>query len=277
MTVGLAGKSIVLEANDLRHRVLSYGAPDAQPVLLLPGITSPAGTADFLATRIADLGFAVIVPDIRGRGDTDTPPPGNYRLQDYAADVHGIVRELGLVAPIVIGHSMGARIAAAYAVDHAGPEHNLIVLVDPPLSGPGRDPYPTGLDSFMAQLNEAKAGTTVEAVRRFYPKWPERELLLRIELLPTCDETAVRETHAGFEQEDFFPYWRHLAPPTVLLYGADSPVVTAAGVADLAEANPDIPRIAIPEAGHMIPWDNFDGFFKELAPLLTRTAGQGGR
>ncbi|MBB3064500.1 alpha/beta fold hydrolase [Limibacillus halophilus] len=268
MKVQIAGKSQYVEANGLRHHLLTYGNAGAPAVFMLPGITSPAATADFLAIRIAALGFTVYVPDIRGRGQTEIAPPGGYRLSDYAADVHGLIRALGLHKPVIIGHSMGARIAAAYATTYAMEDHGLLVLVDPPVCGPGRGGYPTSLESFMTQLKEAKAGTTLDEVRRFYPKWPERELQLRIEVLPQCDETAVRESHAGFETENFFPYWERITQPAVLIYGGNSPVVTREGAADLARANPTIRLYCVREAGHMIPWDNEAGFFQTLEPIL---------
>jgi len=44
--------------------------------------------------------------------------------------------------------------------------------------------------------------------------------------------------------------------PTVLLHGADSPVVTAAGVAEARAVNPAARFVSIPDAGHMVFWDN---------------------
>ena len=273
-TVEIRGKSVELRANGLRHRVLRYGEPGSHDLLLLPGITSPAVTADFLAVLFAGMGFRVTVPDIRGRGESDRAPAGQYRLTDYAADVAGIVDELGLRRPVLVGHSMGARIAAAYAVLHAPDDHGLLVLVDPPTSGPGRGPYPTTRESFLQQLHEAQAGTDADAVRRFYPKWPERELQLRAEVLASCDETAVLETHEGFETEDFFAYWARLTQPVVLIRGGDSPVVPPAAVAELQRTQPGIDIDTVPDAGHMVPWDNLGGFLDALRPRLLAHAGQ---
>ena len=135
---------------------------------------------------------------------------GDERMH-YADDLAGVIGALGLGDPIVLGHSMGARIAAAWHVLHGG--RGPLVLADPPLSGPGRGPYPTSWAAFRTQLDEARRGTTPEEMRRFYPKWPERELLIRAQELPSCDETAVRETHEGFETEDFFPYWERIGRP----------------------------------------------------------------
>jgi N-formylmaleamate deformylase len=267
-SVDITGESVEVEANGLRHRVLRYGRPGNRDLLLLPGITSPAVTADFLAVLFADLGYRVGVPDIRGRGLSDRAPAGEYRLIDYAADVAGLVAALDLRAPVIVGHSMGARIAAAYAVLHASADHGLLLLVDPPTSGPDRGPYPTSREAFLRQLHEAQQGTDAEAVRRFYPKWPERELQLRADVLASCDETAVLETHEGFETEDFFPYWSELTQPVVLIRGGDSPVVPLAAVADLRRARPDIEIVTVPGAGHMVPWDQLDGFLDAVRPHL---------
>jgi N-formylmaleamate deformylase len=267
-TVEITGESIEVQANGLRHRVLRYGQAGNRDLLFLPGITSPAVTADFLAVRFAGLGFRVSVPDIRGRGLTDRAPAGQYRLTDYAADVAGLVDALGLRTPVVVGHSMGARIAAAYAVLHEPADHGLLVLVDPPTSGPGRGSYPTSREAFLQQLREAQQGTDAEAVRRFYPTWPDRELRIRADVLASCDETAVLETHEGFETEDFFAYWGQLTRPVVLVRGGNSPVVPLPAVADLRRARPDIEIVTVPGAGHMVPWDQLDGFLDSVRPHL---------
>jgi N-formylmaleamate deformylase len=268
VTVDIAGRSVEVEANGLRHHVLAYGEEGRPDLLVLPGITSPAATADFLAVLLAEEGYRVYVPDIRGRGRTDTPPAGAYRLTDYAADVAGLVGALGLTRPTILGHSMGARIALAYAVTYAPDHHGLLLLVDPPVSGPDRGPYPTSREAFLQQLHEAQRGTTADEVRRFYPKWPERELQLRAEVLASCDETAVLETHAGFESEDVFGYWRELRQPALLIRGGDSPVVPEAAAEDLRQANPAIDIVTVPAAGHMVPWDNLPGFLDVVRAAL---------
>ena len=268
MATKISGHSIYINTNGLKHHLLSYAGGDSGNILILPGVTSPAVTADFIAQPLSGLGYTVYVPDLRGRGETEVAPAGSYRLIDYAADVNGIIGELGISQPAIIGHSLGARIAAAYVVLYSLNAHGPLVLVDPPTSGPDRGPYPTSRASFLAQLQEAREGTTVEAVRLFYPKWPERELQLRAEVLASCNEIAVVESHAGFEAEDFFDYWSKVTRPAFLLRGAESPVVPVKAVADLAARNPNIPIFSISAAGHMVPWDNFKDFFRILRPLL---------
>jgi N-formylmaleamate deformylase len=268
VTVEVYGEDIRVHANGLHHRLLRYGEAGQTDLVFIPGITSPAPTADFLAVLLADMGFRVHVPDLRGRGETDRAEAAQYRLTDYAADLDALIGALELDRPVLVGHSLGARIVTAYAALHGAADHALIVVVDPPTSGPGRGPYPTPWESFRAQLQQAQRVTTADEVRAYYPKWPERELQLRAEVLASCDETAVRQTHQGFANEDFFPIWKALTQPAMLLRGGDSPVVTAADAVDLAEANPGIDIVTVPDAGHMVPWDNLDGFLAAVRPYL---------
>ncbi|MEU8804352.1 alpha/beta hydrolase [Spirillospora sp. NPDC048819] len=254
-----SGESLLLDAGGLRLRVLRYGGGGAAPPLLvLPGITTTASAAEFIALAFTDR-YTVHVPDLRGRGRSGRAPAGRYTLADHVDDVAAIVASLDLDAPALLGHSFGARIAAAYAVRYPG-RRDRIVLVDPPLSGPGRRPYPTTRTDFLAQLDEAHGTAGVERIRARHPRWPPREIAVRARELPTCDPAAVVETLDGFHRDDFHDLWRRLHPPVALIRGEESPVVTAADAAELARLNPALPVISVPDAGHMVPWDNPDGF-----------------
>lgn len=261
----LPAASRYVDAGDVRLHVLDYGGGGV-PALILPGITSPAITQDFFVRELLPE-LRPIVVDLRGRGLSGTPADGSYGLDDYAADTAAVVRGLALERPLVLGHSLGARIAAAFAVAHPDLAGELI-LVDPPLSGPGRAPYPMSRQAFVDQLREAKAGTTPDAIRAYFPHWPQAELELRARWLPTCDEAAVVATHEGFEREDFFALWPRLSGSPVLIRGGASPVVTDAGAAELAEALPAAEIVAVPGAGHMVPWDDLGGFLAAVRPHL---------
>jgi N-formylmaleamate deformylase len=238
-----------VRADHLRLHVLDYGG-DGVPLVVIPGITSPAITMDFVARELTDLVRPLVV-DVRGRGLSDAGP--SYTLDDYADDTAAVVDGLGLDRPLLLGHSMGARIAAVTAA--RGVALRGTVLVDPPMSGPGRGPYPTTLEVFLAQLDQARRGTTADEVARSWPRWPRREHELRARWLSSCDGEAVAATHRGFESEDFFGTWPRVPAPAVLVYGGDSPVVTAAGADEAAETNPRARLIEVPGAGHMVFWD----------------------
>ncbi|MGW7538118.1 alpha/beta fold hydrolase [Amycolatopsis sp. NPDC054798] len=236
--------SVWVRSGDLRLHVLDYGPADGVPLVVLPGITSPAITMDFVARELTDL-VRPLVLDIRGRGLSDDGP--SYDLDAYAADVEAVIEQLNLSAPLLFGHSMGARIAAKAALSARG-----TILADPPMSGPGR-PYPTSLAAFESQLDQAQRGTSADEVAASWPRWPRREQELRARWLASCSRAAIAATHAGFESEEFLPLWENLPGPAVLLYGAESPVVTSADVAVLKKSVH--PLAAVEGAGHMIFWD----------------------
>ncbi|MFD4506358.1 alpha/beta fold hydrolase [Streptomyces sp. NPDC058457] len=239
-----------ISSEDVRLHVLDYGG-GLVPLVVLPGITSPAITMDFVARELTDL-VRPIVLDVRGRGLSDDGE--GYGLEDYARDAEALITGLGLDRPLLLGHSMGARIAAVVAARAAVPLRGA-VLADPPLSGPGRAPYPTGLDAFLRQLSEARRGTDADEVADSWPSWPRREQELRARWLSSCAQQAVVATHHGFEHEDFFDWWPSVPAPAALLYGADSPVVTATGAEEVAASNPRASLQPIPGAGHMVFWD----------------------
>lgn len=268
-SLALRGRRGYVTANGVRLSYLDYG--EGSPALIIvPGITSPAATWDFVALELSR-DRRVVVLDVRGRGYSDKPADG-YTLPGYALDVAAMAQALGLERPIALGHSMGARIVTALGALQPDVAGGLIV-VDPPLTGPGRDPYPTSLEDFKLQLAEGYRGTTVEEIRRFYPRWSERELQMRCDWLASCDEHAVAQTHLNFDAEDFFAYWSELELPTLFVYGEQSPAVTAAGVDDVREANGRARIVGISDAAHMIPWENFKEFIEAVEMFLA--TGQG--
>ena len=173
----------------------------------------------------------------------------------------------GLDRPLLLGHSMGARIAAVVAA--RGVPLRGTVLVDPPMRGPGRGPYPTTLDAFLGQLEQAQRGTDADEVARSWPRWPRREQELRARWLSSCDAAAIAATHAGFESEDFFSTWPHVPAPSVLLSGGSSPVVTAAGAAEAATTNPAARLVEVPGAGHMVFWDEPAAALRALREIMS--------
>jgi N-formylmaleamate deformylase len=247
----IPARSRWVRSAQVRLHVLDYGG-DGVPLVVLPGITTPAVSMDFVARALTDLVRPVLV-DLRGRGLSD-PGPG-YSLEDYADDTDAVISALALDRPLLLGHSLGARIACVTAARGRSAVRGTI-LVDPPMSGGGRGAYPMPLTAFLDQLRQAQRGTDAEEVAQSWPRWPRREQELRARWLASCDEDAVSASHHGFESEDFFDHWPQVPPPTVLLHGADSTVVTVAGAVQAAAANPPARLTEVPLAGHMVFWDN---------------------
>ena len=262
------GTSGYVRTNDgVQLHYLEYSGGSEPAVVIVPGITSPAATWAFMASAFADE-HHVVTLDARGRGLSDKPKDG-FSLPRYAEDVVALVTHLGLEQPTLLGHSMGARVAAAVGVLHPASAGKLI-LVDPPLTGPGRPVYPISLETFEAQLRDARNGATADDMQVAYPHWDREHLELRAQWLHTCDETAIRESWLHMHSEDFFAYLRELPGSPTLVYGERSPVVPPDSLSELRAANPRLELVCVPRSAHMIPWENAEGFEAAIRSILKR-------
>lgn len=93
---------------------LEWGAPDAPCLVLLHGGLEHAHAWDHLAPALARK-WRVIAPDLRGHGDSDWSPGGDYAVLDYASDLAALLDTLGIVRAALVGHSLGGAVAAAFA------------------------------------------------------------------------------------------------------------------------------------------------------------------
>ncbi len=259
-----------VHANGIRQHYLRYGG-QGQPLILIPGITSPAMTWGFVGARFGDA-FDVYVLDVRGRGLSETRPGLDYGLDALADDVVAFAAALGLDdagtgRPVVVGHSMGARIAIRAARRAPGAFASL-VLADPPVSGPGRRPYPAPLSWYVDSIRLAVRGMDWQDLRPFSPTWGEADLRLRAEWLATCDEDAIRRAYADFQETDIHGDLPHLNLPAQLVVAGAGGVILDEDIAEIGRLNPAIVITSVSAAGHMIPWDDFDGFFAAIDPFL---------
>jgi N-formylmaleamate deformylase len=259
----MAGGNV--HANGIRQHYLRFGGA-GPAVILAPGITSPAATWSFVAERLGSE-FDVFVLDIRGRGLSESGPHLDYGLDACADDLVGFAAAMGLESALAMGHSMGARHLVRAAA--RGARFSRYVLVDPPVSGPGRRPYPTPLDWYIEALALARKGADAEALRPFTPTWTDDQLAVRAEWLHTCDERAVAASFKGFHEDDIHPDFVSLRAPSLLVTAERGDVVRDGEVQELLSLAPGLVCARVPDAGHMIPWDNLDGFDAAVRPFLT--------
>lgn len=119
----------LVETNGIRLSVHRGG--QGAPLILLHGFPQNHHCWSEIAPVLAAT-HDVIVPDLRGYGDSDAPPnaPGNapYSKREMAADIAGLMDALGLARAGVIGHDRGARVAYRFALDHPARLDRLVIL-----------------------------------------------------------------------------------------------------------------------------------------------------
>ena len=94
--------------------VFQYGDGSGEPVLLIHGVTSSNRAFQLFADELIARGKAPFAVDLRGRGDSNSLP-GPFGMKQHAQDMAAVIDHFGWNKPDVIGHSMGAFVAAALA------------------------------------------------------------------------------------------------------------------------------------------------------------------
>jgi esterase len=119
-TLGLGG---------LPFRYWESGASTAQPVVLLHALG--AGADDWLeiAKALSDR-WRVIALDQRGHGGSARPD--SYSFELMRDDLALFIDRLGLLRPVLIGHSMGGTVAYLYAEAFPTSVQKLVIVDTPP-------------------------------------------------------------------------------------------------------------------------------------------------
>jgi hypothetical protein len=98
----------------------------------------------------------VIVPDLRGLGDSSKPTTG-YDGKTVAEDIHQLVSQLGFKSIFLVGHDIGTQVAYSYAAAHPAEVKKLAVmeLTIPGFPPPGRMPIWWGVFHQVPDVPEA--------------------------------------------------------------------------------------------------------------------------
>ena len=139
------------------------GAPavtGAPLVLAIHGITSTSRTWLAPARALGDRA-ALAAVDLRGRGRSSDLPP-HVGLDAHVRDMVAVLDAVGLERAVVVGHSLGAYIAARLATAH--PERvTRLVLVDGGLT------IPESVGAQQAQFVQEFLGPTFERLEMTFP------------------------------------------------------------------------------------------------------------
>jgi N-formylmaleamate deformylase len=259
----LYGKHV--RSNGIRQHYLRFGGR-GPALILVPGIASPAAMWAFAAARICEH-FDVYVLDVRGRGLSEVGDHLDYGLNACAQDIIALAEQLCLTDYTILGHSMGARIAIRAA---RGKPIGLarIVLADPPVSGPGRRPYPSPLAKLLELISLGKSGEVEDRLRTEQSIWPEPQLLTRAEWLCSCDERAVIVTHRSFHEDDIHSDLPHITVPTGLIVAGRGGVIQAEDEREIVTLLPSIIIRRVENAGHQMQIDDLEGFLLALGEIL---------
>jgi pimeloyl-ACP methyl ester carboxylesterase len=148
-----------------------------KPPLVLAHGSSDDGLCWTNLARELEADFDIIMPDARGHGLSDPPKPADPP-DVQAEDLAGLIRELKLAKPVVMGHSMGSASAAWFAAKYPDIPR-AVVLEDPGLvprvpGAPGPSGVPADPDKRRAAIlarNNMTYDQIVADCQKNTPNW----------------------------------------------------------------------------------------------------------
>ncbi len=129
-----------------------------QPVIILHGLFGQSDNWVTVGRRIGDQ-FKVYIPDQRNHGQS--PHTSIHSFPAMADDLTEFIEDQDIVNPILIGHSMGGKVAMTYALENPAKVKKLVVIDISPRRYPERITH-TQVISLMLEIDLERITTRTE-------------------------------------------------------------------------------------------------------------------
>jgi pimeloyl-ACP methyl ester carboxylesterase len=281
-------------ADGLRIHALEWSR-EGTPLVFLHGFSNEAHIWDDAAPAVAPY-YRTVALDLRGHGDSDRDPEGRYDYDFHVADLESALGALGVERLVLVGHSLGGRVAMRFAGKHPDRMAGLVIVDSAPeLDVRGTVRIAVDLQrggaagSTEGELSFASEGEYQDLLARAYPA-VSRPVLARMahhmlrrrddgrfepKLDPQwfrqrreADEAAMREREERLTKE----LWDALASlpcPALVVRGAASDVMSPEVADRMVEDVLKHGRLTVvARAGHSVMVDNPDGFRSALTGFV---------
>ncbi len=255
-----------------RFHLLDWGVAGGTPLLLLHGAAQTAHSFDEVAPDLAR-DHHVLALDQRGHGDSDWA--ARYDRAAFAGDVGAVLDHQGWERATLMAMSLGGLNAIAFAAARPGRVRALVVVdVTPTVAPAGRQAIGKQLATTeFASLEDAVAHAHAFNPRRTLENIRER---LGHAMRARADGRWVYKFDpaiASGVERDVDSLWsavRRIRCPTLLVRGADSPILSAESAERFVREVPGSTLALVPDAGHSVMGDNPAGFLAAVRPFLRR-------
>jgi pimeloyl-ACP methyl ester carboxylesterase len=266
-------------AVEIEYEVFGDGP---ETILLINGLGSQMTRwPEAFCARLVAKGYRAIRMDNRDTGLSTWFQSGQrYTLKDMAADAMAVLDAVGVPKAHIAGVSMGGMIVQRIAIDYPARVLSLTSIMSAPsgdvvatpeamavISNPPPDPA-ADYEAFIA--HGMKNARTIGSPA--YP-WTDEELRARMvaEHARAFNPAGVgRQRQAIGADGDRTAELKSLDVPTVVLHGADDPLVQPIGGEQTAAAIPGAELRIIPGMGHDLPPGLYDIFVDAILAAATR-------
>ena len=273
-------------AMGIRTAYLEAGPADAPPILLLHGL---GATNASLLPCLSDLSrdHRVLAPDLPGFGQS-AAPAASYTPAWYAAWVEAFQHAVGARRAVVLGNSLGGRVALEAGLTHPRSVRGLVLLTPSPAFRRLRQLVPAArlmrpeLAHLPVRLNHR---LVVESIRGMFSD-PDR---LSTSWYDAAADECVRVFRSSAHRVSFFSvarqifleeahgrngFWDRLAglePPALFIWGDRDRLVPASFARHVTDALPLAHSVVLEDSGHVPQFEHPEatmalvrGFLAEL-------------
>jgi len=159
-------------AMELFHRVLGSG----DPIIILHGIFGSSDNWMTIAKKLSQR-YKLYLPDLRNHGNSFHHPDFNYKIM--VNDMVSFIETHNISNPLIVGHSMGGKLAMNLAL-HLGPDIRKLMVIDI-----GPQFYPIHHERILNGLRDIKLDDfharkdIDEALSGVIPEFAERQFILK--------------------------------------------------------------------------------------------------
>ena len=264
----------------LSIKASEWGSREDPLVILMHGGGQTRHAWEETGRKLAESGFHAVAIDLRGHGESDWHPEGDYAIESYKEDLISILNELSKPASLV-GASLGGMVALCTTGDKEYQDLcTSLIMVDI-----GIYPNDEGSDQILNFMSSGHKGFTSleeasQAISTYLPhrkrptdnKGLEKNLRLKDDgrYYWHWDPKFIgsRSKRRGDYKKRQKEYALNVSVPTLLIRGAMSNIVTEDEVKQFMETIKHAEFVEIEKAAHMIAGDRNDIFTSAVIDFL---------
>lgn len=265
-------------------------AGEGPAVVLLHGWPGDRTDYRLLAPMLVERGCEVVVPDLRGFGESDrqSADPAQYGVEAQGRSVIALVEELGLERPVLAGYDVGSRIAQGIARNRADLIEGMVVA--PPLPGIGKRVFSERAQAefwyqafhrlpVIEELIDGKPDAVRSYLRHFWTHWsgpgfePDLDHLVETYSVPGAFTASLNWYRAGAGSvatsaaESSPPSYDRIGVPTVVLWPELDPLFPRAWSDRLDDFFSDVRLRPVDGVGHYAPLEYPEILAEEIVGL----------
>ncbi|WP_339785105.1 alpha/beta fold hydrolase [uncultured Imperialibacter sp.] len=240
-----------------------------KPLIILHGLFGASDNWLTIGKSLSEH-FEVYLVDQRNHGQSFHDPEHNFDVM--AEDLANFIKENNITQPIVLGHSMGGKVAMNYALSHPGELEKLIVVdISPRGYKVHHDQILKGLKSIdLGSLDSRKEAD--DQLAKYVPNLGERQFLLK-SLSRTGDgfewkiNVAAIDINIGLivGEIDGEPN----PVPALFIDGENSNYIRDIDLPIIKKLFPDSQVVTIKNAGHWVHAEQPEAFLETLMAFLS--------